>query len=560
MSLNKIELHDLLERAAINATGSTQNVDGFVKILENEWVTDIDSLRRMDGSALDELLPTLLSQELQRLIHPDGYNKSKWQTRRGGPPSSKITNSREANKNKSSWKDTLHYSAPPNVVHISEDESLSASSSSESKDDNNNNKNNAGRQVFKVELGKSALSCIIPSTRKRKQQVVHIMNLRPGCGDKLGLAIVDRKEKEVGMPELVGVAAHSPIFSQIPEEVRGGGWCVTTLKSPSTGTVHPKTASEAVALISKVRALKDSKLEMTFVYVGKRNTEGKNNGGSLLEMFNLFDTMCSPAGISTKEVDLELDDIVSSLNDYNESKTTTEGIDDDELQRMSRAHPITINGAGRANHLIVDTTRKADFIANIRKRYSTREALEDAIRCYQMLIEEEKTELGDILARGNTPGSVSEKKRRLIANVEDELRSLYPLRLILHAVGDLTEMMIGLQWQKEQQMREVDMEKANATQKEIDDISDQIDKEERYLLKKKWKEVECIACGDKFTPTLTSKTRKELLLGSLGPVHFDDDTPRRCNECRKVFGSDVKEEQHIVTGPLGELVHVNLRE
>ena len=37
--------------------------------MEDEWVTDVEALRRLDGRTLDDLLPIMLSRELQRLIH-----------------------------------------------------------------------------------------------------------------------------------------------------------------------------------------------------------------------------------------------------------------------------------------------------------------------------------------------------------------------------------------------------------------------------------------------------------------------------------------------------------
>jgi hypothetical protein len=59
----------LLEKAAENAGRSGMDVSEFLEVLEDEWVTDVEALRRLDGRTLDDLLPIMLSRELQRLIH-----------------------------------------------------------------------------------------------------------------------------------------------------------------------------------------------------------------------------------------------------------------------------------------------------------------------------------------------------------------------------------------------------------------------------------------------------------------------------------------------------------
>merc|ERR1712032_784223 len=68
-------LRNLLEKAVENAGRAGMDVTEFVRALENEWVTDVEALRRLDGDTLDDLLPLMLSRELQRLInHADSID------------------------------------------------------------------------------------------------------------------------------------------------------------------------------------------------------------------------------------------------------------------------------------------------------------------------------------------------------------------------------------------------------------------------------------------------------------------------------------------------------
>ncbi|KAL7519437.1 hypothetical protein ACHAWX_004198, partial [Stephanocyclus meneghinianus] len=62
----------LLEKAAENVGRSAEDVMEFLKDLEDEWVTDVEALRRLDGETLDAILPIVLSREVQRLMsHAD---------------------------------------------------------------------------------------------------------------------------------------------------------------------------------------------------------------------------------------------------------------------------------------------------------------------------------------------------------------------------------------------------------------------------------------------------------------------------------------------------------
>ena len=441
MSLNKIELNELLEHAAENATGCKQDTAELVRILENEWITDVDALRRTDGDALDELLPLLLSRELQRLIHHDDCNTAGWQKSRRGPSKSSKKNMRSptSTSSKSSFhKNKATYNPPPpGVVRISEEEeSSTASSSTGSKDD--------GR-LFKCEM-----ACIGPSSSKPKKL---------------------------------------PVMSAIKYD-------------PS-----------------------------------KYNS--KKEKDDIFKMFDLFDRWCS---YSSKNDGDEPNDISSLIPDG-------EGVDDDELQRMSNTQPFIINSKDRPRHIIADASRKADFITNARRKYSTREALEDAILEYQTIIDEEKAELEDIIiiaSKSSEDDSYQQevdKKKQLISTAEDELRGLYPLRLILHTVGDLTEMIIMLQWHRERAMRDLNMEKAKRLQKEIDDVSLQINNEDQYLLKKKLREVKCVTCEEKFVPVSMSGVRQRLLGSCDGNAAADSSNDdkvtsrqRRCNTCLEKFG------------------------
>ncbi len=70
LSVADDELYELLECAAANATGCDDtDVTDFLLILEDEWITDVEGLRKLKPEALDKLLPLLLSQELRRLLH-----------------------------------------------------------------------------------------------------------------------------------------------------------------------------------------------------------------------------------------------------------------------------------------------------------------------------------------------------------------------------------------------------------------------------------------------------------------------------------------------------------
>jgi hypothetical protein len=75
---NGCVLRVLLENAAAKTGRKGMDVSKYIRILEDEWITDETSLRSVDGKTLDELLPILLSRELQRILHQDEYNNNKF--------------------------------------------------------------------------------------------------------------------------------------------------------------------------------------------------------------------------------------------------------------------------------------------------------------------------------------------------------------------------------------------------------------------------------------------------------------------------------------------------
>mmetsp|Transcript_28306 Transcript_28306/g.60346 ORF Transcript_28306/g.60346 Transcript_28306/m.60346 type:complete len:434 (-) Transcript_28306:357-1658(-) len=424
MSPTNEELYLLLEQAAESATGKDDlDIAEFIMILEDEWITDVDALRRLDGDALDELLPLLLSRELQRLMHHDDgrthFNRNRrW---RRSPPIKKRSGSKPR-KSPARDKEDHEHSAPPGAVPISEEES--SSSSSVSKDDQSG-----------------------------------IIEPRPFSSVRL----VPQKPK--------------------PK--------------------HANKALRASAVYDKQCIISRRKKKSPFFF----------------KLFDLLDHWCS----CSSKYDEESNEILLDPG---------EGIDDDDLQLMSNSNPFMADATERANHLIADASRKANIIARARKKFPTREALEDAIREYQAVLEQEQED-----ATASYSGS-HDVQKKLISSTEDELRMLYPIRLILPTIGDLTEMIGMLQSNRECAMRDLNMDKADGMQREISDLQSQIDNEERYLLKKRWEELECVACGEIFTPTPSSRLRRKLVGDGSGGITTKT-TERHCVKCREVFDYDV---------------------
>lgn len=133
-------------------------------------------------------------------------------------------------------------------------------------------------------------------------------------------------------------------------------------------------------------------------------------------------------------------------------------------------------------------------LANARKEFLTREALEDAIT-----LNVEAAEAGDEQA-------------------DEELRRLFPLRFVLPTAAEMKEMIEALQKKKTNAMRQVSIAEASKIQAEIDELEYQVDKEETHIRKRGISQIECVACEQKFSI-------HEVKPGEM--LH--------CKECRQVF-------------------------
>eukprot|EP00804_Cyclotella_cryptica_P031036 CCRYP_013609-RA/>CCRYP_013609-RA protein AED:0.32 eAED:0.38 QI:0/0/0/1/1/1/2/0/1158 len=136
----------------------------------------------------------------------------------------------------------------------------------------------------------------------------------------------------------------------------------------------------------------------------------------------------------------------------------------------------------------------ANLIADARKKFPTRESLEDAIRERQQEVE----------AAVNSGFDVDKQTLSRAALADDEVRRLLPLRLILPSIHDLNEMIGVLQIHKENALRNTNFKKAKRLQGEIDELQNQLDLEKQYVLKRKLELAtagsKCITCGESFTP------------------------------------------------------------
>ena len=116
----------------------------------------------------------------------------------------------------------------------------------------------------------------------------------------------------------------------------------------------------------------------------------------------------------------------------------------------------------------------AALIADAREKFPTREALEDAIRERQREVE----------AACNSSFSIDKETLARAAVADDEVRKLLTLRLILPTIADLNEMIGVLQIHKEAALRGLNIEKAEGIESEIYELRNQIEEEEKYVLKK----------------------------------------------------------------------------
>ena len=351
-------LRVLLEKAVENAGRGGMDITEFVKVLEDEWVTDVEALRRLDGQTLDDLLPLMLSRELQRLINHADIIDNKF---------------------------------------LKEDRKALSRGRSKTK-----------------------------SKKKKKKRSI------------------PRKPKKV--------SSHRPMgpLSVIAED----GESVTT--SPDN-----------------------------------------DNGDDDQTIYSIKTDYKSAKSVLTSQEDEE----------ETASPKIVDEVADDMLQidRSSSIEDLEI----RKLH--------ANLIADARVMFPTREALEDAIRERQAEVE----------AAVNSGFDVTKDALARAALADDEVRKLLPLRLILPTTADLYEMIQVLQQHKEQALKDLDMDKATGIQSEIDELSDQVEEEERYVTKKKMGQTECIGCGEMFT---SEKKMKGILKVS----------QKQCEKCR---GDDSSEKQ-----------------
>jgi len=313
-------LRALLEKAVENAGRGGMDVTKFVDLLEDEWVTDVEALRRLDGQTLDRLLPLMLSREIQRLInHADNIDNKflKAETKRG----------RSTKKGK------------------------------------NNKKKKRSANI---------------SSKKKK-----VRSITPPSESSL-MTIAEDLEASPGDDQTI--------------------YSIKTERAPS----RPKNG------------LAESE-----------DTEAKDE----------------PV----------VEDMVVEQS---------ASLEDLEIRRLH-----------------------ANLIADARKKFPTREALEVCIR-------ERQEEVERAVKSGF---DVDKETLACAALADDEVRRLLPLRLILPTADDLREMIQVLQTHKEEAMRSLDMIQAANIQSEIDELQEQIDEEDRYMLKKRIGETQCESCGEMFT-------------------------------------------------------------
>lgn len=175
----------------------------------------------------------------------------------------------------------------------------------------------------------------------------------------------------------------------------------------------------------------------------------------------------------------------TSSDDQDEADEEYEPADEDDLAQSASIEDLEI----RKLH--------ADLIADAREKFPTREALEDNIRERQIEVE----------TAVNSGFDVNKQTLARAALADDEVRKLLPLRLILPTSADLNEMISVLQMHKEGAMRDLDRDMAQSIQSEIDELQDQINLEEQYLLTKT-AETQCAGCGEMFP---TEKKMKGVL-------------------------------------------------
>ncbi len=93
-------LRAVLEKACENAGRPGMDVTKFLVVLEEEWVTDVEAIRRLDGATLDSILPIMLSRELQRLVHHSNTVDGEYLRRSRGRSKKKQSSPKVAKKKK----------------------------------------------------------------------------------------------------------------------------------------------------------------------------------------------------------------------------------------------------------------------------------------------------------------------------------------------------------------------------------------------------------------------------------------------------------------------------
>ena len=107
-------LRALLEKAVENAGRKGIDVTEFLEALEEEWVTDVEAIRRLDGDTLDAILPIMLSRELQRLVnHANLVDGEYLRKPRGHTKKRPGKSAKKTKKKRSSRKKLSRYSLTP---------------------------------------------------------------------------------------------------------------------------------------------------------------------------------------------------------------------------------------------------------------------------------------------------------------------------------------------------------------------------------------------------------------------------------------------------------------
>ena len=97
-------LRSILEKACENAGRPGIDVTKYLNLLEEEWVTDVEAIRRLDGATLDSILPAMLSLELQRLVNHSNAVDREYLRQKRGRRKRKSSKNRKKKKKRSARK------------------------------------------------------------------------------------------------------------------------------------------------------------------------------------------------------------------------------------------------------------------------------------------------------------------------------------------------------------------------------------------------------------------------------------------------------------------------